>query len=66
MSMENFNFSHKFLSTFDGVGDDADTIGVAREEATAIINVFGCSQSHLFVMYFFLPVYNSVICFLEK
>lgn len=44
MSMENFNFPHKFLSTFDGLGDDANTIGVAREEAAAIINVFAKSS----------------------
>lgn len=43
MSMDNFIFLLKFLPTFDGLRDDADTIGVAREASAAIINVFAKS-----------------------
>jgi hypothetical protein len=40
MSMDYINFMNKYLSTFGGLGNDTDTIGVAREEVAAVVNVF--------------------------
>lgn len=39
LSMDYNNFLKRSLSTFDGLGDDAGTVALAREEAAAIINV---------------------------